>query len=660
MSAKLYLYGQFRWELSTGFLVPPLREKTQALIAFIALSGNGAVGRRQAANLLWEHGRDPGASLRQSVREIKALETLHDSDLFSSDKNYLKLDLSKLWVDVRLAKTCTHSFKTGLVDQLLECKLGPLLQNCGVVEDAFDDWLMTERSRRENDLIFVLEQYLDRVRLQGLQSDLLKRVAASLLDADSTNEIAHRSLMKVAMEEGDRATAVRQYDLCCKTIERELGVEPSEETQALALKIKSKPTNGVHLRAVEISHSSIIRNTEPLLKPVIQVTPFTLSLNEDILSFFAQTIHADICEQLTRNRRFSVRDAAAPLISGFSNGRENIELDQAPKYIVRGNSLSGLDNLTFLIQLYEGQTGDILWMTRMTIDPLVGLEESRETASLAAVEMIRFIELKESEKVNNIEDGLLNARQCVIRAVSIMFKFSADAVARAERYLQRALLLHPDYPEALAWLAFLRSIEIGQGYTADITSARDEIGMLVRHSIELSPHDDVSLAIAGHLEAFIHHDFESALEYFQRALKANPNCAYAWGFNAITNCYIGKPAEALSMLHQCRQIMPFDPHPYYFDTARCIASMLSGKYEDAVRIGRQVLRNNPNFHANYRPLISSLGHLGRAEEAEPVMDEFVKYQPDFSVSWHLENYPPLDDDKTETYIEGLRKAGVTE
>lgn len=660
MSAKLFLYGQFRWELSSGEVVPPLRDKTQALIAHIALSGNGAVNRKYAANLLWGGGRDPGASLRQSIREIRIMEEEYDSHLFSFDKNHLQLDLNELWVDARLATTCSHTFKVGFADQILACELGPFLEDCTVEEEFFDDWLLLERSRRESDLNLVLEQYLEMVHGEKSKIAVQKRIASALLNLDPTNELAYRTLINASALEGDRASALRHYATCRDILEKEVGEEPSQETTELIEGFKSNGRVQKKAFSVDTFSAPIGQALETHAKPIIQISPFTNSPNGDVLDYFARNFQSDICEQISRNRRFTVRDMGIPIFDEYQSDSSKSEIAEMPDYIVRGNVLAISDNLTFLVQLYEAKNGNILWMKRLVSDTTDAVSHLSEAAVLSAVDMVRFVELHEAEKVNGIEDGLLNARQCVIRAVSSMFKFSANAVANAERYLQRALLLLPHYPEALAWLAFLKSIEIGQGYTEDVPVARDEIGMLVRRSIELAPNDDVILAIAGHLEAFIHHDFESAIEYFDRALQANPNCAYAWGFNAITNCYIGEPEEALEMLKRCRQIMPFDPHPYYFDTARCIASMLAGKYEDAVRIGRQVLRNNPNFHANYRPLISSLGHLERPEEASPVVLEFEKHQPDFSVSWHLANYPPLDEEKTETYVKGLRKAGVSE
>ncbi|MEH6404734.1 MAG: BTAD domain-containing putative transcriptional regulator [Sneathiella sp.] len=658
MGAKLFLFGQFKWELSTGILVPPLREKTQALISYIALSGSGFVKRREIADLLWEDGINPNASLRQSVREIKTVLADNNSGIFTADAKYLTLDLNKLWIDARLVTQCAGSFKAGLAEQLLDADLGSLMQNCTVSEETFDEWLMMERSRRNNDLNFSLEKLLQYADDNDLDSSRLKRIASKILTIDSTNEIAHRALIGAYFAHGDKASAIQQYILCEKTIMREFGVSPSDETRQLAQSLKSNAL--VEIPKTRVISTVLQQPVDNELKPIIQIHPFLTSNGDGPSRYYADVFRADVCEQLFRNRRFSVRDCVLTPPSGSlvtSGLNDNVPFSN---YTVRGNVLSVGDKLTLMAQLYDGQTGDILWMTRLAPPMEDILSDNKEAAVLAAIEMVRFIELREIEKANTTEDGTLTARQCLRRAVSIMFNFSADAVAKAKRYLKRAMLLHPDYPEAMAWLAFLKSIEVGQGYVLDIETTKEEIGALVRKSIELCPNDDETLAIAGHLEAFIHHDFESAQEFFDRSLSANPNCAYAWGFGAITNCYVGKPEEALAMLERCRLIMPFDPHPYYFDTARCIASMLSGKYEDAVRIGRQVLRNNPNFHANYRPLISSLGHLGSEDDAAPVLLEFVKHQPDFSVSWHIENYPPLDKEKAASYVDGLRKAGVSE
>jgi len=652
MSARLYLFGQFRWELGADRAVPRLRDKTEALIAYIALSSKGIVSRQQAAQLLWEDGKDPLASVRQSVREIKELEASLGTDLFHAEGPKLSLDLNKLWVDARVATKVANMFNAPLAEQLVHCDLGILLDTCTVTAEVFDEWLLNERTRRLDDLSHALEQLLQTLMMRAAPAVEIRHVAHSILSFDPTNERAFRAQMRAYQSDGDRASALRQFEICQEILRRDLGVEPSKETTELADQIKFRRASTVEQPAVP----DVIEQQydENYIRPVISVQEFVVAGQDPIQAFVAQTFRSDICEQLSRNDQFAVRDRGA---SGLATSQASS--GSGSVYCISGNIIAVGDSTVILLQMLDDATGDILWMKRITPEIKKLLSGQDEQALLAAIEMYRLVELKETDKAHKIEDSLLNARQCLLRAVSIMFRFTPEATRRAKSYLHRALTQAPGYPEAMAWLAFLNSIEIGQGYAIDPAATRAEAGELVRRSIELSPGSDIGLAISGHLEAFVHHDFETALEYFERSHAANPNCAFAWGFSAITHCYVGKPDKALQLLGRCRQIMPFDSHPYYFDTARCIASMLSGRYEDAVRIGRQVLRNNPNFHANYRPLISSLGHLGRREEAEPLVHEFEKIQPDFSVSWHLANYPPLQEDLTERYVQGLLLAGVS-
>ncbi|MEP3246224.1 MAG: BTAD domain-containing putative transcriptional regulator [Sneathiella sp.] len=657
---RLFLFGHFRWQFAGGQLAPPMRDKAQALLAFLALSPTGIVKRSQAAELLWGRGKDPRASLRQAVREIKITESRFGTQFFSSDKKFLKLDLAGLWIDARIASACASSFDVDQATSLVLEASGRLLEDCIIEEDAFDDWQVTECSRRDADFGIASDRLLDFMLQNRASGPTLKEIALKIIALNGSHEEAHRVIMQLYHDQGDSAAALKQFDICTRCLQEELGIEPSEETLALAEQIRQATKRRIPAEVGSALIAPAAQLNEVLMRPVIQVQPFQVSGSDSVLDFFTQIFRTDLCEQLCRNRRFSIRDSSLPhvqnaLIGGGQEGRAIFS-----HYAIRGHVVSRHAQVGLLIQLLEGRSGDILWTKRLNYHMRDLPEAGERSAVQAAIELIRFVELQEMEKATNTPDPQLNARQCVTRAKSIMFKFSKEAVTLADGYLDQALLMYPQYGEAVAWKAFLKSIEIGQGYAADQQATRDEIRDLAHRAIELCPHDDIVLAILGHLEAFIHHDFGGALELFDRSLLANPNCAYTWGFSAITHCYIGKAEEALSMLTRCRTIMPFDPHPYYFDTARCIASMLTGQYEDAVRIGKQVLRNNPNFHASYRPLLSSLGHLERQEEAEPVLQEFAKCQPDFSVSWHLANYPPLGEEKTEQYVTGLRKAGVGE
>ena len=54
-----------------------------------------------------------------------------------------------------------------------------------------------------------------------------------ILEIDGLRERAHRQLMRAHLALGQRACALRQYQLCVELLERELGVEPSHLTRQL-------------------------------------------------------------------------------------------------------------------------------------------------------------------------------------------------------------------------------------------------------------------------------------------------------------------------------------------------------------------------------------------------------------------------------------------
>jgi len=74
-----------------------------------------------------------------------------------------------------------------------------------------------------------------RDRLRALYLRLLKTAAQweRVLEADPADEVAHRSLMRRAIEAGDRRAAVRQFERLCEHLRADLGVGPDPESVAL-------------------------------------------------------------------------------------------------------------------------------------------------------------------------------------------------------------------------------------------------------------------------------------------------------------------------------------------------------------------------------------------------------------------------------------------
>lgn len=215
MPLELRLRGQP--SLYDGRQRTPLDRKTAAVLALLALEGQQTRGK--LASWLWSEATSARNSLRQVVFKLpKGLLVGHDPLCLAAD---VPVDLHRLQG----------------ADQPVGANAGSgELLGSFTYDDcpAFDDWLFTERQR----LAFKqLEDYakrcaaLEAAHDYGAALDYAKRLVA----LEALSEANHRRVMRLHEALGDRAAAVRAFEACRHVLRRELNLEPSLETQRLAL-----------------------------------------------------------------------------------------------------------------------------------------------------------------------------------------------------------------------------------------------------------------------------------------------------------------------------------------------------------------------------------------------------------------------------------------
>ncbi len=241
--AKLFFLGSPRIERAGETFEVDTR-KAIALLAYLALEG-GRHSRDALAALLWpEHGQSKArAALR---RTLSALGELRSDGVLISDRESVTLDPGGVWVDANrfqnlLAECKNHGHPDNavcsaclpLLSEAASLYRGDFLSGFGLRDSFnFDDWqyFQAEALRRE------LDGALDRlVRIHGARGEWEKAIsyARRRLNLDPLSESAHRSLMRAYALSGNRAAALRQYRECVRSLEKELGVAPLEETTQL-------------------------------------------------------------------------------------------------------------------------------------------------------------------------------------------------------------------------------------------------------------------------------------------------------------------------------------------------------------------------------------------------------------------------------------------
>jgi tetratricopeptide (TPR) repeat protein len=246
----------------------------------------------------------------------------------------------------------------------------------------------------------------------------------------------------------------------------------------------------------------------------------------------------------------------------------------------------------------------------------------------------------------------------LFRAIPMILSMERNKYEEAGRLIQRALALEPDNARAEAWAAHWHVFYIGQGWAKWTDQASATIRQHALKAITLDPENAEALGVYAHWCSRMAKDYDRALLFFDRALRLNPSLAFNWALSAATYCYIGEPDIALQRLRRYRELG--SPHLYYFETLYTIAYMVKSDYERAVLVGSRAVKGNPDFTAGYKPLIASLGHLGRREEAQDYVHKLLSLEPNFNVESFGRMYSFKKASDRERYMTGLCLAGVPE
>jgi adenylate cyclase len=265
--------------------------------------------------------------------------------------------------------------------------------------------------------------------------------------------------------------------------------------------------------------------------------------------------------------------------------------------------------------------------------------------------VILFIEGQPKRRERYGATGLL------FLAIPLIYSMERQKFHQAAELIQRALGIEPDNSMAVTLLAYWHLWHVGQGWTTDSARTLSTVESLCLRAMELDPENSEAMGIYGHTLAW-KKEFDRAVQVFGRSLRVNPNLPYVWALSAATYSYIGQPEEALRRLNRYRDLAPFDPYFRFFEIFYETAYIFKRDYERAIVVGRRVVKAVPEFINAYKPVIASLGHLGRRQEAAPYVQKLLSLEPDFTIAKFRKAYPFKLAEDRDNYCKGLLLAGI--
>ncbi|MFN8679192.1 MAG: BTAD domain-containing putative transcriptional regulator [Thermomicrobiales bacterium] len=219
--------------------------KVQQLLGYLCVHRERLHSRETLAELFWgeissEHARGNLRTSLWRLRRVLEPEGNERGQILVVERDAVGLNTQNtFWLDLQVFEEASRLARrrplpnelsrAQLIDRLataVNLYRGDLLDGC------YDDWCLYERERLKDLFLSDLACLIALHRDVGDYAQAL-RYGQRLLSQDPLLEEVHRNMMQLYFLEGNRASAIRQYQQCQQILARELNIEPMEETRAL-------------------------------------------------------------------------------------------------------------------------------------------------------------------------------------------------------------------------------------------------------------------------------------------------------------------------------------------------------------------------------------------------------------------------------------------
>ena len=244
----LSLMGGFEARLDGIPILGFKTDKARALLAYLVVEQARPYRRQALAGLFWPGYLESSAraSLRHALANLR--QVLSDE---SSSSPYLLVEgetiqfnpSSDHWLDVQAFHSLLKDDRLDRnnlqrLEEALSLYRGAFLEGFSLKDSPeFDTCTATVREELKGQALTALYQLAEEYEKRG-ELEKACVYARKQLELEPWLEEAHRQLMRLLSLRGQRSAALAQYETCKRSLAEELGVEPSETTNALFEQIR--------------------------------------------------------------------------------------------------------------------------------------------------------------------------------------------------------------------------------------------------------------------------------------------------------------------------------------------------------------------------------------------------------------------------------------
>ncbi len=422
----------------------------------------------------------------------------------------------------------------------------------------------------------------------------------------------------------------------------------------------AEPVYAFAVRGLGTAAQIAVAANTPREKPSIAVLPFDNMSGDPEQEYFADGISEDIITAQSKMRWFFVVARNSTFaFKGQALDVKEVARELGVDYVLEGSVRKSGNRVRITTQLIDAATGNHVLADRYDreLEDVFALQDEITETVAATLEPALYA--AESERAQRKPPQSLDAWDHVMRAMPHLWRFTGEDIATAQKYLNEAIAVDPNYAQAHSMLAFSYIWHVWMSWGEVGGNALELANESARKSVDLDETDPWAHVVLGMVFAYGRRR-EDALAEVQKSLDLNPSFAFGHACLGLVFAYGGEPDQALVEVREALRMSPRDPLNALYHGIESVAYFAARDFEKSLESARNGIRERPEYVGAWRMTVIALSQLNRLDEARAALEEVKRFQPSISLKWAREFAPWTRQADLDLYVESFRRAGLTE
>jgi len=585
---EIRLFGRFEI-LRDGDPIPEeawRRRKTKTLLKVLLTKPGHVFTQDQLIEALFE-GKRPKSAIKNLYGRVSQLRRALEPELTrGSDSRFVvrqgqgyRFAVSgEAWIDTQefaaqldIGERCQQNGRHTEAARAFEAAIR-LYRGEYLEADRYEEWALVPREHwRELDLEVLVRLAEGYAHLGDLHRAAITCRAA--FDLQPSREGVVRQLMTYHHAAGNRAEALRVYNVGRAALKSELDAAPSAETEALRRQVLlgDTPTERIARDKRRIA-----------VLPMVSVGPDA----ED--EYFADGMTEELIYALSQVRELRVIAQTSTL--AYKNSRKTVSQigrELSVGTVVEGSVRKADHRVRILIQLVDAEDEEHLWSHRYDRP----LEDALSIQDDIAHQVARALEVELVEAGTAVAErrGTEHLEAYTQYLKGRHYLKQEGGLANAVAAYEQALRIDPDYALVHAGLAEAHCLRAIWSADLDAFAQADEAARKALTLARELPEAHTALGLVTWLKD---HDPERAEDHFREAIALAPGNAEARHWYGQLLEQLGRSREALVEVLKAHEVDPLSPQ---FNFTLGTMLILERRFDEAISRFEKALEIDPGF-----------------------------------------------------------------